>query len=84
MQCANPLCSAASKYFRSGSLHCIDCIEQDPSVDGERRKVIWLCGECTMQFSVETWRPPGQQLRPRRARIANDFVVDGHHHPAQV
>jgi transposase-like protein len=67
MQCANPLCNVESMYFRSGSLHCIDCSEENRTKgNGEQRRLIWLCRECSTRLTVETWRPPGQQMRPRR------------------
>jgi hypothetical protein len=66
MKCANPLCGFESLYFRSGSLHYIDSEE---GILGNRadaqRKLIWLCPECTELWSVQTWRPPGEQLRLR-------------------
>jgi hypothetical protein len=53
-------------YFRSGSLHCIDSRDENRGNRTEaRQKLIWLCGECTELWSVETWRKPGQQLRRR-------------------
>jgi hypothetical protein len=66
MKCANPICGLEVLYFRSGSLHLInsaDAIRDD--LAAAPRKLIWLCRECTPLWSVETWRPPGQQLRLR-------------------
>jgi hypothetical protein len=72
MQCANPLCQAESLYFRSGTLHCIDSFEPvEPGFPGEHRQLIWLCAECSRSLVVETWRPPGQQLRSSPATIAS-------------
>jgi len=67
MQCANPLCQSESLCFRSRSLHVIDCSDQwGPGGNlGNRRRVIWLCAECSLHFVVEGWRPPGQQLQSR-------------------
>ncbi len=66
MKCANPLCGFESLYFRSGSLHCIDSREEARGARAQApRKLIWLCRECTKLWFVETWRPPGQQLRRR-------------------
>lgn len=66
MKCANPICGFEALYFRSGSLHCIDSVE---AIRGNsapaQRKLIRLCGECTTVWSVQTWRPAGQQLRLR-------------------
>lgn len=65
MQCANPLYRAEALYFRSGSLHAIDRFGHGgPGMEGREQYVIWLCGECSPRFVVETWRPPGQQVQP--------------------
>jgi hypothetical protein len=69
MQCANPLCRTESLYFRSGSLHAIERNERD--TEEGRQHVIWLCGECSLLFVVETWRPPGQQLQAREISPRN-------------
>ena len=73
MKCANPHCDAEGMYLRSGSLHVLDFVISDNkgSSGGEiSRKIVWLCGKCTTQFEIETWRPPGQQLRPRNRKTA--------------
>jgi ribosomal protein L37AE/L43A len=63
MRCANPLCKVESNYFRSGSLHSVDC---GSGLDRRNeRRMIWLCRECSPHWAVETWRPAGQQIRPR-------------------
>lgn len=61
MRCANPQCEAEAAYLRSGSLHWID----DPPSAGNPRHghFVWLCEVCASAFVVETWRPPGEQLR---------------------
>lgn len=61
MFCANPGCHRESRYLREGSLYCIDQPEKDTG-RGQMR-FIWLCGTCAPSFVVETWRPPGEQLR---------------------
>lgn len=61
MRCANPPCKVESSYLRSGSLYSIDEVVAHA---GRRRRFIWLCSTCAPHFVVETWRPPGQQLRP--------------------
>jgi hypothetical protein len=74
MKCANPICGVESLYFRSGSLHCIDSRDEIRGNHTEAgQKLIWLCGECTKSWSVETWRKPGQQLR-RRFQPAKDLT----------
>lgn len=71
MNCANAPCQTETMYFRSGSLHCIDCGgENGGKASGSERRMIWLCPECSPQMSVETWRPAGEQLRPKRKPLA--------------
>lgn len=67
MRCANPACSAESLYFRDGSLYWIDVLNsKDPfACEGGAQKLIWLCRDCSSHFVVQTWRPPGQQIRRR-------------------
>ncbi len=74
MKCANPNCNAEGLYLRSGSLHTLDfVIPGEQLSDDERigRKIVWLCHKCTVQFEVETWRPPGQQLQPRNREVSH-------------
>jgi hypothetical protein len=66
MRCANPACSAEELYLRSGGIYHVDF----PDAAGDagegrimQRRVIWLCDTCTGMFAVETWRPPGEQMR---------------------
>jgi hypothetical protein len=70
MQCANPVCPAQTLYLRSGGIFAVDVIDASGRV-GERqiiqRRVIWLCDACIGAFSIETWRPPGQQVRSSRS-----------------
>ena len=71
MRCANPMCDAESLYFRSGSLHTIDFFAGgEPEALEIKQRIIWLCGECSGRFTVEVWRPPGQQLRSQLVGIA--------------
>jgi len=67
MRCANPGCRVESLYFRGGSLNWVEVIDpNDPfTAEGVTQKLIWLCPECSSQFEVQTWRPPGQQIRRR-------------------
>ena len=68
MKCANCLCNAESLYFRSGSLHAVDCFATEEQVEGEpilRQRVIWLCEKCSSLFTIDPWRPPGEQMHPR-------------------
>lgn len=62
MVCANPDCRLESSHLRDGSLYLID---RNAIGDGRTgRHYIWLCGHCAKKFIVQTWRPPGSQLRP--------------------
>lgn len=66
MVCANPDCRLESSYLRGGSLYWIDV---PPTVaEAKQKRFIWLCSNCCSKFTVESWRPPGSQLRPLRAR----------------
>jgi hypothetical protein len=67
MTCANPACGNESLYLRSGKIYHIGF----PGGSGDagecqiiQRRVIWLCDTCTHSVAVETWRPPGEQVRP--------------------
>jgi hypothetical protein len=80
MKCANPICGFEALYFRSGSLHYINF--PDVVRDGlaaAPRKLIWLCRECTTLWSVETWRPPGQQLRRRDLPASRHIPTEALH-----
>ena len=70
MKCANPACDAQSLYLRSGAIYHVDFLGGSGNT-GEcqiiQRRVIWLCDACTRLFAVETWRPPGEQVRPSRS-----------------
>jgi hypothetical protein len=79
MRCANPACDAQTLYLRSGGIFAVDFLGGAGNA-GEsqvsQRRVIWLCDACTGLFSVETWRPPGEQVRPSRgfrARAARTY-----------
>jgi len=74
MRCANSLCRLETKYFRSGSLHCID--KGLPGTSGDQRQLVWLCPECSCSFVVETWRPPGHQLIARRVLPHSLHIVE--------
>jgi hypothetical protein len=54
MKCANRLCDSEALYFRSGSLHAIDCIAAEERIEDEpvlRQRVIWLCEKCSRLFT---------------------------------
>ena len=75
MRCANSLCRIETKYFRGGSLHCIDrCDQGKTGRSGEQRQLVWLCPECSSSFVVETWRPPGQQLIARHISLQSPLL----------
>jgi hypothetical protein len=70
MRCANPGCGAETLYLRSGGIFAVDFLDGAEDAGESRstqRRVIWLCDACTELFSVETWRPPGEQVRPSRS-----------------
>jgi len=61
---------AEELYLRSGGIYHVDFLgESGNAGEGQviQRRVIWLCDACTSLFAVETWRPPGQQVRPSRS-----------------
>lgn len=62
LECAIPLCESRENALRSGSLHLIDCERSDGVIDS---KIIWLCASCTQRYTVQTWRPVGEQIRLR-------------------
>ena len=68
MKCANPACSVETLYLRSGGIYAVDLLGGAAAGECQiiLRRVIWLCDTCSGQFAVETWRPPGEQLRPLR------------------
>jgi len=58
---------AEELYLRSGGIYHVDFLgESGNAGEGQviQRRVIWLCDACTGMYSVETWRPPGEQVRP--------------------
>jgi hypothetical protein len=62
LECAISECCSREKFLRSGTLHLADIVRENGSV---AQKMIWLCDECTQRYTVQTWRPPGEQIRPR-------------------
>ena len=79
MRCANPTCGAETLYLRTGGIFAVDFLGGADSGEcqGIRRKVIWLCDACNCLFAVETWRPPGQQIR-EQARPPRSYPVTPH------
>lgn len=70
MQCANPECSSHRLCRRCSGLSAVDFLDGSGRA-GEcqiiQRRVIWLCDAGIGALSIETWRPPRQQLRPSRS-----------------
>jgi len=62
LECAIPKCSGREKSLRSGTLHLADVVREDGTL---AKRMIWLCAGCTRQYAVQTWRAPGEQIRPR-------------------
>lgn len=69
VKCVNPACTAETLYLRSGGIYAVDFLDGAAAGGCQiiLRRVIWLCDACSRQFAVETWRPPGQQVRPLRS-----------------
>ena len=70
MRCANQACGAETLYLRSGGIFAVDFLDGTENAgesQNTQRRVIWLCDACTGMFAVETWRPPGEQVRPSRS-----------------
>jgi hypothetical protein len=69
MTCANPACLTETLYLRSGGIFAVDLPGAADAGECQsiQRRVIWLCDACTGIFAVETWRPPGEQVRPSRS-----------------
>lgn len=68
MQCATPECAAHTLHPRSGGILFVDVLDGARCVGGcqiIQGRVIWLC-DSIGALSIETWRPPGQQVRPSR------------------
>jgi hypothetical protein len=65
LECALPKCGAREKFLRSGTLHLVDTLRPDGTF---ATKIVWLCAGCSLQYTVQTWRAPGEQIRPRDRR----------------
>lgn len=67
MRCANRKCSTETLCLRSRGILAVEFLDESGDA-GEcqiiQRRVIWLCDTGVGASSIETWRPPGQQLRP--------------------
>lgn len=68
MKCANPACRVQALDLRDGGIYAVDFPGGAAEGEGQiiLRRVVWLCDICGGQCTVETWRPPGQQVRPLR------------------
>lgn len=77
MKCANRFCDREDRYFRSGTLHAIDCDLSEQLVNGQPacRRVVWLCESCSRDFRVQTWRPPGEQIHACNSKHASVKAV---------
>lgn len=65
IQCANPSCMQRALYLREGGVFYIDRPSggDESGKTGLSRRTIWLCRLCCTRVRVESWRPPGEQLR---------------------
>jgi hypothetical protein len=68
VKCANPACRVQALDLRDGGIYAVDFPGGAAEGEGQiiLRRVVWLCDICGGQCTVETWRPPGQQVRPLR------------------
>lgn len=71
LECAIPQCEGREKFLRSGTLHLVDCKGSDGAIG---KKMVWLCALCTQQYIVQTWRPAGEQIRPRLNIPVHEFA----------
>lgn len=62
LKCAIPKCCSREKSLRSGTIHLADVPRNDGSAS---KRMIWLCDACSRRFCVQSWRPAGEQIRPR-------------------
>ncbi len=69
LKCAIPRCDSRERFLRSGTLHLIDIVREDGSM---AKRMVWLCAGCSSQYTVQTWRIPGEQIRLRN----RDSVFD--------
>jgi len=86
MKCANSECCNETLYLRSGGIFEVDFLGgTDHAGEGQnmQRRVIWLCDTCSGRFAVETWRPPGEQMRPSR-RLFNGTSRARRPAPAEI
>lgn len=67
LQCAREGCGAKEATFRSGNLYLADVIETNEQTATRRviKKFVWLCASCAESYTVQSWRPPGQQICQR-------------------
>jgi hypothetical protein len=65
IRCANPLCGRRTLHLREGGVFLIDgtSSEKHSARTLLSRRTIWLCRSCCRRVKVESWRPPGEQLR---------------------
>ena len=80
MKCANPQCGAETLYLRSGAIYAVDFAGGAEAGECRimQRRVIWLCDACIGEFAVETWRPPGEQMRPSRRSLRQEPPAADH------
>src|SRR5205823_4276061 len=73
-KCANPLCSMPFQYLRDGKVFQIELDESGllyppgPSTrKSARTERFWLCGPCSVRFTLAFDRGKGIEVRPLRA-----------------
>jgi hypothetical protein len=71
LRCANRGCSRESLYFRDGNLFLVDREGSDLTMSPAQRtqQTVWLCPRCCAAARVESWRPPGEQIRAMEKKL---------------
>jgi hypothetical protein len=62
LKCAIPGCEAQEKSLQSGTLQIVDTAKEERMT----KRMIWFCSACTPKYVVQSWRPSGEQVQPRR------------------
>ena len=73
-KCANPLCSVPFQYLRDGKVFQVELDESGqlcpPALSvrkSARTERFWLCGPCSVRFTLSFDRGKGIEVRPLRA-----------------
>ena len=73
-KCANPLCSMPFQYLRDGKVFQVELDESGQLCSAgasprkpSRTERFWLCGPCSVRFTLAFDRGKGIEVRPLRA-----------------